>query len=45
MKGKEFLHVFDKTGLSEYNYNNTLYSITGLIERIYHISYDSLLEL
>lgn len=44
MKGRQFLHMFDKNGLFEYAYNNTLYSITGLIKRIYCISYDSLLE-
>lgn len=40
MKGRQFLHIFDKNGLSEYDYN-TLYSIAGLIKRICHISYDS----
>lgn len=44
MKEKQFLLIFDTTRLSEYDYNNTLYSITGLITRIYHISYDPLLE-
>lgn len=41
MKGRQFLHIFDKNGLSEYDYNNTLYSIAGLIKRICHMSYDS----
>lgn len=36
--------MLDKNGLFEYDYNNTLHSITELIKRIHCMSYECLPE-